>query len=215
MSSYRLLSMSVICVILGGCVSSPSQDGHRGGVSPSVPTTSAPPINSVPPAVKETPSAPRTLSAPTAPTSGGVSHYQDRQEQQLRERIEGTGIRASRSGDTIKLTLPVNAAFANTADQLQPRFVDALSSVAAVLREYSKTVVDIKGYTDSTGSFEHNQQISGQRAQTVGGLLISRQIAATRIRTAGYGPRYPVADNKTDAGRVQNRRIEIDLVPTP
>jgi outer membrane protein OmpA-like peptidoglycan-associated protein len=158
---------------------------------------------------------PRPLSPLAAPTSGGVAYYQNRQEQQLRERLDGTGIRLARAGDSIRLVLPGNAAFALNGDQLQPRYVEWLTTVATVLREYSKTAIEIKGYTDSTGSFEHNQDLSARRAQAVGGVLIGKQVAAARIRTAGYGPRYPVADNKSDAGRAQNRRVEIDLVPQP
>jgi outer membrane protein OmpA-like peptidoglycan-associated protein len=157
----------------------------------------------------------RALSPLAAPTSGGVAFYQSRQEQQLRERLDGTGIRVARNGDSIRLVLPGNTAFALNGDQLQPRFVDWLTTVALVLKEYNKTAIEIKGYTDSTGSFEHNQALSQRRAQTVANFFVSKQISATRIRSAGYGPRYPVADNKSDAGRAQNRRVEIDLVPMP
>jgi outer membrane protein OmpA-like peptidoglycan-associated protein len=138
-----------------------------------------------------------------------------RQEQQLRERIASSAIRIARSGDTIQLLLPGNAAFALNGDQLQPRFADLLAAIALVVKEYSKTSIEIKGYTDSTGSFEHNQDLSARRAQAVASFLMGKQVASARIRTAGYGPRYPIADNKTDAGRAQNRRVEIDLVPIP
>lgn len=205
------LVLAVMCIVVAGCVTEPAP--QRGRTPPSAPLPPPPPVSPPAAGAKEGASTPRVLSPPAAPTSGGIGYYQDRQEQQLRERVDGTGVRLVRTGDTIRLVLPGNAAFTTNGDQLQPRFVDLLTTVAAVLKEYSKTVIDVKGYTDSTGSFEHNQQLSAQRAQAVGNLLISRQIAAARIRTAGYGPRNPVADNKTDSGRAQNRRIEIDLVP--
>jgi outer membrane protein OmpA-like peptidoglycan-associated protein len=84
-----------------------------------------------------------------------------------------------------------------------------------VVKEYGRTTLDVRGYTDSTGSFEHNQQLSERRARSVGAYLVTRQIAATRIRTAGFGPRHPIVGNDTESGRAQNRRIEIELVPTP
>ena len=141
--------------------------------------------------------------------------YPDRVEAALRDTLANTPVRVVRNGDTVKLIAPGSAAFAVSSDQLQPRFAAVLDSVAQLCREYSKTAISIKGYTDSTGSFEYNQQLSERRAQSVGNYLIGRQIAAARIRSAGYGPRLPIADNQTESGRAQNRRVEIELVPTP
>lgn len=148
-----------------------------------------------------------------AAIGSGVGYYMDTQEKKLRQQLEGSGVRVQRTGDTIKLIMPGNITFAVSSEQIAPNFYDVLNDVALVLREFNKTVIDIKGYTDSTGSFEYNQQLSERRAESVGRYLTNQQIAAGRIRTAGYGPRYPVADNNTEAGRAQNRRVEIDLVP--
>lgn len=212
MNFFKRIGVCVLLVGIAGCVSQPPATEPRAPVPPShVPPPSAPPAPVAPPKSDEA----RPLSPLVAPTSGGVAYYQNRQEQHLRERLDGTGIRIARAGDSIRLVLPANTAFALNGDQLQPRYVEWLTTVAMVLREYSKTAIEIKGYTDSTGSFEHNQSLSARRAQAVGGFLIGRQIAAARVRTAGYGPRYPVADNKSDAGRAQNRRVEIELVPLP
>jgi outer membrane protein OmpA-like peptidoglycan-associated protein len=211
-SLFRRLGVYAMFVFVAGCVTEPVSQEPRVITPTNVPQPVPPAPSAVPP---KSGGEPRLLSPLAAPTSGGVGYYQSRQEQQLRERLDGTGIRVSRAGDSILLTLPGNSAFALNGDQLQPRFVDWLTTVAMVLREYSKTAIEVKGYTDSTGSFEHNQDLSTRRAQTVGSLLIGRQVTAARIRTVGFGPRYPVADNKSDAGRAQNRRVEIVLVPTP
>ncbi len=144
---------------------------------------------------------------------GGVGYYMDTQEKKLRQQLEGTGVRVQRVGDSIKLIMPGNITFAVSSEQIAPNFYDVLNSVAVVLREYDKTAIDIKGYTDSTGSFEFNQSLSERRAESVARYLINQQIAAGRVRTTGYGPRYPIADNSTEAGRAQNRRVEVDLVP--
>lgn len=214
MGLCRRISL-VVCIGLAGCVSEPGP--QRPHAAPPV-VVPAPPVTAPPaPATGARPgvAAPREFSPPAPPTSGGIGFYQSRQEQQLRERIEGSAIHLSRIGDTLRLVLPGNAAFAANSDQIQPRFVELLGRIAPVLKDYNKTGIDIRGYTDATGSFEHNQQLSAQRAQAVSAFLSARQVAAARIRTAGFGPQYPIADNKTDAGRAQNRRIEIDLVPTP
>lgn len=193
-------------VIVAGCAVNTDSGRQPGSAPPKPGTTTAPPV--VPPH-----QPPVAVPVP-APAFGGT--YSERLENALRQPLSPVpAIRVQRNGDTVKVTVPGSLAFAANSDQIQPRFVASLDAVATVLREYVKTSVEIRGYTDSTGSFEHNQQLSERRAQSLGSYLTARQVAAPRIRTAGYGPRYPVADNKTDAGRAQNRRIEIELVPLP
>lgn len=154
-----------------------------------------------------------TGAAIGAAAGAGTGYYMDRQEAMLRQRLEGTGVRVQRVGDQIKLIMPGNITFDTNSDQIRGGFYDVLDSVVIVLNEFDKTAVDIKGYTDSTGSFEYNQQLSERRARSVGRYLMNHQVAAARIRTTGYGPRYPVASNDTPEGRAMNRRVEIDLLP--
>ena len=163
------------------------------------------------PAAPAPPSALPGNVAPAAKTYSGS--YPERLEAASRDALAGTSVRVLRTGNTVKLIIPVNAAFATNSGQVQPRFSAALDTVARLCRDYNKTAITVKGFTDSTGSFEHNQQLSEQRAQSIGAYL-SREVAPARIHTAGYGPRYPLADNKTDDGRMQNRRVEIDMALT-
>lgn len=69
----------------------------------------------------------------------------------------------------------------------------------------------IAGHTDSTGNLEFNQQLSGKRAQAVVDHLINLGLSATRFSAIGYGPSQPIADNDTEIGRAENRRIEFKL----
>ena len=154
-----------------------------------------------------------TGAAVGAAAGGGIGYYMDRQEKVLRQQLEGTGVRVQRNGDNIKLIMPGNITFAFNSDQLEPNFIDPLDSVALVVKEYKDTAIEIKGYTDSVGSFEYNQQLSERRAQSVARQLQNQGVAAGRVRTSGYGPRYPIASNDTESGRAQNRRVEIDLIP--
>ena len=144
---------------------------------------------------------------------GGVGNYMDRQEAVLREQLRGTGVRVQRVGDTIKLIMPGNITFDVDSARVQSDFEPVLDSVLAVVKEYNKTILDIKGYTDSTGSFEYNQQLSERRADSVARYFLNNGVVAGRIRTTGYGPRHPIASNETPEGRSQNRRVEIDLLP--
>lgn len=206
----RCWAVAVLGVAIAGCQVSPPTPTPSPPVEPTRPLPPPPP----PPTPPAEPEPPRELPL-IAPTSGGVAHYQNVQEQLLRARLDGTGIRVQRSGDQIKLVLPANASFAVSGDQLASRAAAALAKVVPVLKEFEKTTIAIKGYTDSVGSFEHNQQLSQRRAQSVGAFFTGQDISAARITTAGYGPRFPVADNRTDTGRALNRRVEIDLVPVP
>ncbi len=68
--------------------------------------------------------------------------------------------------------------------------------------------VEISGHTDSVGSDEYNQELSLRRAQAVKVWLVQKGIASNRMKTVGKGEKEPVADNTTEAGRAENRRIE-------
>lgn len=146
-------------------------------------------------------------------TGGAVGNYMDRQEAKLREQLQGTGVSVTRTGDEIRLNMPGNVTFATNSADLYPGFFKVLDSVALVLKEYSKTVVEISGHTDSTGTTDYNQQLSLRRASTVGEYLNARGIAGMRIITMGFGELQPIASNDTAEGRQQNRRVELRLVP--
>lgn len=152
-------------------------------------------------------------AATGAAIGSGVGYYQDRQEAMLRQRLEATGVRVQRVGDTIKLIMPGNITFATDSSVVSPGFEPVLSSIVEVVNEFDKTLMQINGYTDSTGSFQYNQQLSEQRANSVARFFMNSGVTASRIRTAGYGPRDPIASNDTAGGRAQNRRVEIDLLP--
>jgi OmpA-OmpF porin, OOP family len=86
-----------------------------------------------------------------------------------------------------------------------------LDEVVKVLNEYPTLILDIEGHTDNTGKAERNQTLSEERAAAVKAYLVSKGISESRLVAAGYGQDRPVADNKTAAGRAQNRRSELKL----
>ena len=144
---------------------------------------------------------------------GAVGNYQDRQEAKLRAELEGTGVSVTRMGNNITLNMPGNVTFATNSSDLSPAFFDVLNSVGKVLGEFNKTVVEVAGHTDSTGSDVYNQSLSERRAGSVSSYLTSQGVAQQRIITVGMGESRPVADNTTDSGRQANRRVEITMVP--
>ncbi|AKH68331.1 outer membrane protein/peptidoglycan-associated (lipo)protein [Spongiibacter sp. IMCC21906] len=152
-------------------------------------------------------------AAAGAAAGGGYGYYMDRQEAKLRARLEGTGVGVQRIGDTIKLIMPGNITFDTGSSAVKGGFTSVLDSVVLVAKEFNKTLMQINGYTDSTGSFQTNQKLSEDRASSVGRYFMNQGVAASRIRTVGYGPRDPIADNSTASGREQNRRVEIEMLP--
>lgn len=144
---------------------------------------------------------------------GAVGNYMDRQEMELREELAGTGVSVTRVGDNITLNMPGNITFATDSADLSSDFYDVLNSVSTVLNEYNKTVVEVAGHTDSTGSDAYNQSLSERRAASVAAYLKSQKIMPERVITVGMGESRPVADNATSEGRQSNRRVELTLVP--
>jgi outer membrane protein OmpA-like peptidoglycan-associated protein len=144
-------------------------------------------------------------------TGGGIGYYMDQQEMLLRQELEGTGVGVERSGNDIRLIMPGNITFATNSFNVASDFQPVLNSVIKVFQKFKDTAISVDGFTDSSGSFEYNQTLSEKRAASVANYLATGGITATRISTHGYGERYPVADNATDAGRALNRRVEINI----
>jgi outer membrane protein OmpA-like peptidoglycan-associated protein len=144
---------------------------------------------------------------------GGVGYYMDVQEKKLRDRMAGTGVTVTRMGDNITLNMPSNITFALNSADLNAQFFNALDGVSMVLKEYDKTVVEVAGHTDSSGSDQYNQSLSERRAQAVAGYLSSHGVKTQRLITIGAGEGHPVASNDTEQGRSANRRVELTIVP--
>ena len=144
---------------------------------------------------------------------GSVGYYMDRQEAKLREELQGSGVSVHRDGDNITLNMPGNVTFATNSSDLSPQFYNVLTSVGKVLDEFDQTVIEVAGHTDSTGSETYNQSLSERRASSVASYLGSQGVQQQRIIAVGMGELRPVADNQTETGRAQNRRVEITMVP--
>ena len=146
--------------------------------------------------------------------AGGVAgNYMDKQEAELRTRLQNTGVSVTRVGDSIILNMPGNITFATDSSNISADFYQVLDSVALVINEFEKTYVDVIGHTDSTGKAEYNQQLSVARASSVARYLESQKVVPQRVNTQGMGQNAPIASNDTPEGRALNRRVEIRLTP--
>ena len=142
-----------------------------------------------------------------------IGAYQDKQERELRESLAGTGVDVVRQGDNIVLNMPSAITFGFNSSELNPAFFSVLDRVANVTNQNAQTMLEVAGHTDSVGSDAYNDALSQRRAQAVASYLTSRGVNSNRLMTVGGGERYPVASNDTDAGRAQNRRVEISVMP--
>lgn len=95
--------------------------------------------------------------------------------------------------------------------ELVPSSLSTLDKTIAALKKNSKAKVEIEGHTSSEGGEEYNQKLSEDRANSVRAYMIKKGIAQDRITAVGYGYSRPKASNDTEAGRKQNRRIEVRI----
>ncbi len=150
-----------------------------------------------------------------AVAGGGAGYYMDVQEKKLRDRLAGVGVGVQRDKTTgaINLVMPGNITFPTAQSSIRADFYPVLDAVADVLKEYKDTTITVSGHTDNVGADAYNQKLSQDRASSVASYLINRGVADGRVSAIGYGKSQPIAGNNDEAGRSQNRRVEVRINP--
>ncbi len=148
-------------------------------------------------------------------TGAGYGYYADKQEAQLRQQMQGTGVEVQRQGDNIQLIMPGNITFATNSADISSSFYTPLNNLAGSFKQFDQNSIEIVGHTDNVGGYQYNMALSQRRAQSVANYLISQGVNPSRVTTRGAGPDQPVANNSTESGRQQNRRVEVNLRPLP
>ena len=148
-----------------------------------------------------------------AVAAAAIGTYMDKQEADLRRKTQGTGIVVEREGDELVLTMPAGITFPINSYEIQPQFYSTLDQVAQTLAAYPSTLIDVYGHTDPSGGDAINIPLSKNRAESVANYLTQRGVNRTRIATQGFGSSQPIASNATEAGRQQNRRVELRVTP--
>lgn len=147
-------------------------------------------------------------------TIGGLMGQRlDQQEAALRASLPGSEVGIVNTGSELVVTLPESITFDTGSALLRGSLRSDLIALANNLNEFSDTTVDIEGHTDNVGAAGYNQQLSKQRADAVFAVLNNAGVAASRMRAIGRGEDAPKASNLSDAGRAQNRRVEIIIRP--
>ena len=147
-----------------------------------------------------------------AALGAGVGYYMDRQAKQLQQQMAGTGVTVTPNANgNIDLVMPGNITFSFDDASLNPSFRPTLDKLASTMNEYNQNTITIAGHTDSKGTDAYNMKLSRDRAYAVANYLSARGVASNRINVVAYGESRPVADNNSDYGRQQNRRVELTV----
>ncbi|WP_206953525.1 OmpA family protein [Trinickia acidisoli] len=156
------------------------------------------------------------IGAGVGAVAGGVTGYN---WQAIRNKLsgasKGTGTQVTEQPDgSLKLNIPSNVTFATNSYQINPALYPTLNELSSQMQQHPELIAEVRGYTDSTGSASYNQTLSVNRAQSVASYLNQHGVTPNRLAAQGFGPSNPIADNGTEAGRAQNRRVEIYLRAT-
>lgn len=138
-----------------------------------------------------------------------IGAYMDRQARELDEELEGATV--ERVGEGIKVTFDSGILFGFDSYELTSQARENIREMAQTLKKYEDTNILIEGHTDNIGKEGYNQRLSERRAQAVANYAKSLGVDGSRIETRGYGEEQPVAENATEAGRAQNRRVEVAI----
>lgn len=217
MKKWRsLTAATAVMALLSGCTTNPytgEQQASKAGIYGGIGAAAGAVLGAATSSKKDRTKGALIGAAVGGAAGGGYGYYVDTQEAKLRQTLQGTGVQVQRQGDELTLIMPGHITFASNSADIAASFYPTLNSLVKVFNEFNKNGVDIVGHTDSTGTLALNQSLSARRAQSVASYLTSNGVAASRISTYGAGPSQPVASNASEAGRSQNRRVEINLRP--
>jgi outer membrane protein OmpA-like peptidoglycan-associated protein len=152
-------------------------------------------------------------------TGAGVGYYMDQQAKDLLKQLQpeiGRGevsVEKRASDNALLVSMTSTTGFDTNASVLKPGYTPTLDKISSVLNQYGKTTVSVIGHTDSVGSDAYNQALSERRAQSVLDYFASRKVNPIRLEAYGRGESEPRADNRTEAGRALNRRVELWILP--
>lgn len=146
----------------------------------------------------------------------GVGKMMDNQEQALRQSLaQSQAASIRREGNLLAISLKGDVTFDTDSAIVKPGLYSEITKIADALKQYPETVARVEGYTDSTGTEQHNMDLSIRRADAVRNLLIQDGVPSSRVEALGFGEANPVATNETAIGRSRNRRVEIKIAPVP
>lgn len=144
-----------------------------------------------------------------------------RSERRAKMALDKLGLSAKEEARGTVITVPSAMMFATDKADILPGAKKKLTDIANAVKEISAErspqdkgrMIMLNGYTDDTGSDQHNMDLSKRRAEAVRTFFTKQGIDDSMIETEGKGESDPVGDNKTKEGRAENRRVEIVITP--
>ena len=211
MNSKMMTRLTVIAVagaLVAGCA---TQQGNNAAVGTGIGAASGAALGAIFGGGKGA-----AIGAGVGAAAGGITGYNWQSiHNKLSGATKGTGTQITEQPDgSLKLNIPSSVTFDTSSYAIKPSFAPVLDQLAQTLQQNPEVVAAVVGHTDSTGSLQYNQTLSVNRAQSVTGYLAQRGVAPQRLSAQGMGASQPIADNNTEAGRAQNRRVEIEVVGT-
>ncbi len=144
-------------------------------------------------------------------TAGAIiGRKMDRQAEEIKKSVPNAEV--IREGEGIIVKFDSGILFDVNKYALKTEARTNIENLATSLKNNPETTVLVVGHTDSSGSDEYNRRLSEQRAESVKSYALLQGISSSRLTTEGRGESEPIADNSTEAGKAQNRRVEIVIV---
>lgn len=142
-----------------------------------------------------------------------IGRNMDKKAQEMQEEMDGVTIQRVEEG--IAVSFDSGILFGFDSSSLRPESRENLEKLSEIIAEDDETILMIVGHTDSSGDEDYNMDLSERRARSAAEYMISQGLSESRIQIEGRGETEPIADNSTESGQQDNRRVEVAIYASP
>ncbi len=142
-----------------------------------------------------------------------IGRNMDEKAEEINEELDGVTIQRVEEG--IAVSFDSGLLFGFDSSVLKPESRENLQKLSEILNRDEETILMIVGHTDSTGDSDYNMGLSERRAQSAAAYMIEQGLSDSRVQIEGRGENEPIADNSTESGQQENRRVEVAIFASP
>lgn len=142
-----------------------------------------------------------------------IGRNMDQKAEEINQELDGVTIQRVEEG--IAVSFDSGILFGFDSSTLRPEAQENLEKLSEILGRDDETILMIVGHTDSTGDENYNMRLSERRAQAAANYMISQGLSESRVEIEGRGETEPIADNTTEEGQQENRRVEVAIYASP